>query len=155
MKKLLKKLWAFISIIWNQVDGFVEKITPVAIGIVEQIKKINESTTGDIIETILEAVIPGNVDDKIIGLARIHLKSYLPKLLKGLHISQAIAEIEDPNEQLKAIIIAINMSPDEEKNIKYHSLCVLILNSLTDGKLSFGESVLIAEYYYSNIYKNK
>lgn len=155
MKKLFKKLWAFISLLWTQVDHLVEKITPIAIGVVEQIKQINESTTGDVIETILGAVIPGNADDKLIGLVRLHLKNKLPKLLTMLHISQSIAAIEDPNEQLKAIIMAINMSPDEEKNIKYHSLSVLIINSLADGKLTFGESVLIAEYYYSNIYKNK
>lgn len=155
MKKLLKKIWVFISLLWSKADVFIDKFAPIAIGIVEQIKKVNESTTGDIIESILSAVIPGKADDVFLGIVREYLRSYLPKILAGMHISQSIAAIEDPNEQLKAIIVAINMSPDEEKNAKYHTLSVLILNSISDGKLTFGESVLIAEYYYSNIYKKK
>ena len=55
------------------------------------------------------------------------------------------------NAQAKAIIAAINMSPDEIKNAYYHTFAVLILEKISDGKLTWSESVQIAEYYYNNI----
>ena len=150
---VLANIWAFVSQLWKKVDEYIEKITPIAIKVVEQIKNINESTTGDVIETILSSVIPGTTDDVIIKKVREKLREYLPNIIKALNISNSIAEIEDANEQLKSILNAINMSSDETKNAYYHSLSVMILNSLSDGKLTWSESIQIAEYYYSNIYK--
>lgn len=140
---------------WNSLDALIEKYAPVAIKIVNEVKKINESTTGDIIETILTAVIPGKADDAFVAVLRAKLKEILPKVITALNMSEAIARIEDPNEQLKAIITAINLSPDETKNAYYHSLSALILQALGDGKLSWSESVQIAEFYYTNIYKKR
>lgn len=155
LKKFLARIWAFVAMLWKQVDAFVEKIAPVAIKVVDQIKSINESTTGDVIELIITSVIPGGADDKIIRAVRAKLKKILPKILLGMNMSESIAKIKDPNEQLKAIVLAINMSSDEQKNAHYHTLCVQVLNALADGKLTWSESILIAEYYYTNIHKPK
>lgn len=153
MKNILKKIWLFIANLWSALDALIEKYAPVAINVVNAIKKINESTTGDIIETIVSTVIPGKADDAFIAILRAKLKEILPKVITALNMSEAIARIEDPNEQLKAIINAINLSPDETKNAYYHSISALILQALSDGKLTWSESVQIAEYYYTNIYK--
>ncbi|MFO7864379.1 MAG: hypothetical protein R6U85_10290 [Salinivirgaceae bacterium] len=153
ISKFLKKVGKFIAKIWSKADEIVEKVTPIAIKVVEQVKQVNESVTGDIIETIISKAIPGKADDIIIAKIRARLKVYLPIALKSLNISQAITEIEDPNEQLKAIILAINISPNEAKNTFYHGLCTMIVDNLSDGKLTWGEAGQIAEYYYSNIYK--
>lgn len=155
MKKILAAIWNFISQLWKKATDEVKLITPIAVQIVNAIKTVNESTTGDIIEFILEAVIPGKTDDAVIKLVREKLKDILPKVLTQLNIANSIANISDPNEQLKAIINAINMSPDESKNFYYHGLCTLIINNLADGKLTWSESVQIAEYYYTNIYKKQ
>lgn len=153
MKKFFAMILAFLVSLWNKADQLVKRVTPVAIGVVNEVKKINESFTGDIIETIITAVIPGTADDKIIKTIRDKLRTTLPKVLTVLNISQSIAQIEDPNEQLKAIINAINLSSDEAKNTYYHGLCALIIQDLSDGKVTWSEAVQIAEYYYTNIYK--
>lgn len=155
MKNILKKIWLFVVGLWNRLDEVVEKYAPVAINVVNAVKKVNESTTGDIIEALVTAVIPGKADDAFVKLLRAKLKEILPKVLLQLNLSKSIAEIQDPNEQLKAIITAINMSHDETKNAYYHSLCTMILQALSDGKLTWSESVQIAEYYYINIYKKR
>lgn len=155
LKKFISTIMAFIATIWKSVDALVEKVTPIAVNIVNEIKKVNESTTGDIIEMILSAAIPGTADEKVIKLIRSKLKTILPKIILSLNISESIAKIEDPNEQLKAIITAINMSPDSAKNVYYHGLCTMIINALADGKVSWSESILISEYYFKNIYKPK
>ena len=153
LKVILAQIWAFLSGLFKKFDKFIDQFAPIAIKVVDAIKTVNESTTGDIIETILAAVIPGNADDKAIRVIRAKLKEILPKLLLQLNITQSIAAIENPNEQLKAIINAINMSPDEVKNMYYHVFSTKILEALSDGKLTWSESVHIAEYYYVHIYK--
>jgi hypothetical protein len=47
------------------------------------------------------------------------------------------------------------MSPNEARNAYYHALAAMILEALSDKKLTWSEAVQIAEYYYTNIYKKK
>ena len=153
LKVLLAQIMAFISRLWKKANDEVKQITPIAVGAVNVLKSINESTTGDIIELVLSTIIPGKADDVLIKVIREKLKKVLPKIIMNLNIVNSISKIQDPNEQLKAIVLAINMSDDDTKNVYYHSLCVLILQSLADGKLTWSESIQIAEYYYTNIHK--
>lgn len=153
LKLFFARMWAFLVALFIKVDKLVDKIAPIAINVVNELKKVNESTTGDIIELIISKAIPGIKDDLIIAMVRSKLKEILPKVLLQMNIAQAISNIEDPNEQLKAIINAINLSPDETKNMYYHGLCTLVLQNLSDGKLTWSESIQIAEYYYQNVYK--
>ena len=146
-------MWAFIVKLFVKLDKIADKFAPIAINIVEAIKKVNESSTGDIIELIITTAIPGTKDDAIMRLVRKKLKDLLPKILLQMNIVQSISNISDPNEQLKAILIAINMSPDETKNAYYHSFAALILQAIADKKLTWSESVYIAQYYFDNIYK--
>lgn len=148
----LAQIWAFIAGLWTKATEEVKKITPIAVGAVNVLKTVNESTSGDIIEFVITSLIPGKADDIIVKKVRDKLKEILPKVIIQLNIAQSISLIKDPNEQLKAIVVAINMSSDETKNVYYHSLCVLILQSLADGKLTWSESVQVAEYYYTNIH---
>ena len=153
LKLFIARILAFISSLWNKVDKIIDTIAPVSINVVEQIKKINESTTGDIIEILLSNIIPGKGDDLVIIAIRAKLRQILPQILLQMNIVRSVAEIPDINDQMKAIITHINMSPNETKNAYYHIFCTKILEALSDGKLSWSESVQIAEFYYSNIYK--
>ena len=146
-------MWAFISRMWSKSDKIVDKYAPIAINVVEAIKKVNENSTGDIIELVITTAIPGTKDDVIVKLARKQLKVILPKILLQMNIVQSVSTIQDPNEQLKAILTAVNMSSDEAKNAYYHSFAALILQALADKKLTWAESVYIVQYYFDNIYK--
>ena len=74
MKQSLKVFFAkvelFIAQLWEKTDELVERIAPVAINVVEQIKNINESSTGDIIELIISKAIKGSADDIAIKAIR-------------------------------------------------------------------------------------
>ena len=155
IKALFLKIKLFIIQIWDKADELIERIAPVAINVVEQIKQVNESTTGDIIELIISKAIKGNADDIIIHQLREKLKTELPKVLEIMQTALNIAKVDDANLQVKQIIAAINLSPDEVKNVYYHTFAVLILEKISDGKLTWSESVMIAEYYYNKIYKGE
>ena len=92
-------------------------------------------------------------DDTVVKNMRAKLKEVLPKIITQLTIINSIAEIEDENEKLKAILVAVNLSPDETKNALYHSFGALALEKLSDGKLTWSEAVQLTEWWYLNIYK--
>jgi hypothetical protein len=155
MKKLkvfFAKVKLFIVQMWAKTDELVERIAPIAINVVEQIKQVNESTAGDVIELIISKAIKGNADDLIIRQVREQLRKRLPEVLEIMRLSMNIAKVDDMNLQVKMILDAINMSPDEIRNAYYHTFCVMILEKISDGKLTWSESVLLAEYYYNKIY---
>ena len=155
IKALFLEIKLFVLKIWDKADELVDIIAPVAINVVEQIKTINESTAGDVIELITSKAIKGTADDIIIHQLREKLKTELPKVLEIMQTALNIAKVDDANLQVKQIIAAINLSPDEVKNVYYHTFAVLILEKISDGKLTWSESVMIAEYYYNKIYKGE
>ena len=155
IKALFLKIKLFVLKIWDKADELVDIIAPVAINVVEQIKQVNESTAGDVIELIISKAIKGTADNIIIHQLREKLKTELPKVLEIMQTALNIAKVDDANLQVKQIIAAINLSPDEVKNVYYHTFAVLILEKISDGKLTWSESVMIAEYYYNKIYKGE
>lgn len=157
LKTSIKNIWSkvvsFVKSLYSTVDSLADKYCPVAIKVVNFLKDINESTTGDILEVIVTAAIPGKADDVIVDEARKRLRNILPKIVTQLSIINAISTEQNVNKQLIAICQAINMSDNETKNAYYHTFCAMSLQALSDGKLTWSESVHLAEYYYINIYK--
>ena len=131
-----KKLITFVKKTYKKVDELANKFCPIAINVVEAMKKVNEGTVGDVIEFIVTTAIPGNKDDIVVKALRGKLKLILPKIITQLTIVNSIAEIED-----------------ETKNALYHSFGALALEKLSDGKLSWSEAVQLTEWWYLNIYK--
>lgn len=155
MKRILKKIWNFIKNIFNKLDDEVKRIVPVAINIVEAVKKVMDSPVDEVIATILKQVIPGDADNVLIDQVKSFIEKNLPKVLLDLNLVNSIAGIEDENEKLKAILAQFKLSSDETKNILYHGLAALAIEKLSDGKLSWSDAVALSEYYYKNVVKNE
>ena len=156
MKKIkinFLKVKAFVLNIIDKADELVERIAPVAINVVEEIKKINETTTGDIIELIISKAIKGYADDLIIRNLRAKLREKLPEVIEVMRLALNIAKVDDKNLQAKMVLDAINFSPDQIKNAHYHTFCSMLIESISDGKLTWGESVILSQYVYDNLYK--
>lgn len=147
MKKLFKKVKELYDVLLNRTKKWI----PVAVNIVEGIKKVMDSEVDDVVLAIVKAAIPGETDDFIINKVKSVVEKWLPKILLELQITESIANIQDKNEQLKAILAKIKVSSDETQNVFYHGLASLILEKLSDGKITWSESVLLAEYYFKNI----
>ena len=152
IKAIFYEVKAFVLTIYDKADKLVERIAPVAINVVEQIKTINETTTGDIIELIITKAIKGEADDLIIRNLRVKLKEKLPEVIEVMRLALNIAKVDDKNLQAKMVLDAINFSPDQVKNAHYHTFCSMLIESVSDGKLTWGESVILAQYVYDNIY---
>ena len=153
IKIIFLKVKAFVLNIFDKADELVERIAPIAVKVVEQIKTINETTTGDIIELIITKAIKGEADDLIIRNLRVKLKEKLPEVIEVMRLALNIAKVDDKNLQAKMVLDAINFSPDQIKNAHYHTFCSMLIESISDGKLTWGESVILAQYVYDNIYQ--
>lgn len=157
LKTKIKGIWSkiktFVKSLWESADKMAEKLCPIAINVIDGIKTVNGSPAGDIIELIMSKLIPGTADDAIIDLVRKWLTKNLPIIATDLKIIDSVANTDDINEQLKAICNAINVSSDATKNIIYHTLASKILETLSDGKITWGEAVMLSQFYYDN--KNK
>jgi hypothetical protein len=142
LRIFLRHMWQSIKNLFDKVEAEVKKDVVVAISVVQQIKTVVDSPVADVVT----AMIPGQLDDQIKTI----LRNLLPKLILELSLVQSVTDIEDQNAQLQAILEKLKLSSDDVKNAFYHSLASLILEKLSDGKLSWPDAVAISEYYYQN-----
>ena len=117
--KLLKK----IKSIFLQITGEAKILIPEAIKIVTNIKNFVDSPGCD----LLTAIIPSELDNTIQDI----LKKYLPELLKALNTSETIANMTDTNEQLKAIVNQIQLSPNDAKDILLHGMAAKLISVIS------------------------
>jgi hypothetical protein len=150
MKKLIAKIWRSVKNAYERLTSKAEELIPIAIKIVEGVKKVMDSKVDDVILSIVKDAIPGDADDILIDKITSVVEKWLPKILLELTLTQAIIGIENKNEQLQAILERLKLSSDEAQGIFYHGLCSLIIEKLSDGKIEWSEAVVISEYYYKN-----
>lgn len=146
----LQKIFSKIGLFFTGLKAETRRLVPIAVTVVNTIKGIIDSPVDDILAQIIKAAIPGDADDVLIDKVHAVVKEWVPKILMELNSINTIAGIEDQNEQLKAILAEFKLSTNETKNIFYHGLCSLIIEKLSDGKLTWSESIIISEYYVKN-----
>lgn len=151
--KVLKKLWSWVEKVFNGLNSKTKELVPVAINVVQAIKDFELSGTADFIEFVVAKAIPGNADDKAIIAGRAIIRKWLPKILLELQMIEVAAGTDDINEKLQLILTRLKLSSDETQNIVYHGIASLIIEKLSDGELSWSDSIAISEYYYKNILK--
>lgn len=143
-----------IASLFQSLRSETKRLVPIAINVVEGVKTVMDSPVDDVLLEVLKKAIPGTADDILIDKIKEVVKEWLPKIILEMKMVQSVAEIEDQNEQLKAILAQFKLNSDESKNIFYHGLASLILEKLSDGKLSWSDSIVISEYYFKNVVKN-
>ena len=155
MKKLIRKIWKAVQKAYSKIVDSTRQYVPIAIEVVEALKRVMDSDVDDVVAEIIKRVIPGKADDLLIEKIKTTVELWLPKILLELRMVQGVAQQQDVNTQLKAILAELKLSSDESKAIIYHGLATLILEKLSDGDLSFSDSAAIAEYYYRSAIKGE
>lgn len=146
----LKRLFKKIGEWYNTLTNNVKVLVPIAINVVEGIKKVMDSPVDDIILSIIKTAIPGTADDVIIDQAKKILEEWIPKILLILYALDEINEISSKEEQLKYVLSHFKLANDDVKVSFYHNFATLILEKLADGKLTRSECIILTEYYYNN-----
>lgn len=159
LSKIFSKLFAWISTaaknlnsVYNALEEDLKKLVPIAVNAVQAAKIVVSSNTGESLKNLMVSLCPNPAGDVAIELAFSWLKDKgLPYLLSSLKVSQAILDIEDKEQQLLAVLAALNV--DDDRSEKYLHLAAGILEALSDGKLTFIECQKIAGDYYDNYVK--
>lgn len=152
MKKLWRKVLAFIKRLYSKIVDETKIYIPVAINVVEVLKSILDSPVDDVILTVLGTVAPNLPVNKIDAI-KDKIQAELPKILTELNLINSIANIEDTNEQLKAILAELKVCAEDIKAEKYHTIASKLLVILSDNKISWSEAVVFTEWYYQTYIK--
>jgi hypothetical protein len=137
----LRNLWRGFAGLFNRVEDFVKEHIHASVIVVENIKSFIENPAIDFLTT----VIPGDIDDAI----KRKLREALPRVLLALQIVQDCAELEDP-ERLHCILQKIVEATDDQKDLIYHNIAVLLLKYTSDGDFSISDGIGLIEWYYRN-----
>lgn len=153
MKKLLQKVWSWVRGVYEKVMGTSTKLVPVAIRVVEGLKRAMEGNVDDVVAFIIKRAIKGEADDLIIDKVKKMVEDWLPKIALELNIINSINGIEDKNDQLKAILDEIKKLDQKGQWITWHSYAVMIIDLLADGEWSWSDSVVLAEAVFKELEK--
>lgn len=152
MKKLWIKISTFIKKLYkNLVDESKEHL-PIAINVVEGLKSVLDSPVDDIVLSVVQFALP-NLPINKVNIIKEKLEKALPKIILELNLINSVVNIENTNDQLQAILNALKLSKDDVRAEKYHTIASKLLVVLSDGKVTWGESVMFTEWYYQNYVK--
>ena len=141
---------SFLSKLWNSIKGLFQGLRVkskvwihLAVVVIQNIKTVMDSPVPD----VLAAIIPGEADDKVKDQIRV----WVPKILMQLNMMEVIANIENLDEQLNAILAKLKLAEKETRNIFWHGLGSLLIEKFSDGKFSWADAVAVSQYYYDHI----
>ena len=145
-------LQSFLTMIWNEIKSLFNGMSPelktaIKIGVVitENIKNFVDSPVAD----VLTALIPGDIDDQI----KNWLRAQLPTILTELKLAGSCGSVTDPQEITRCTIKILQGLGGDIKSAFLHNLSIFIAQVAADGHLTWGDGVLLLEWYYKNEYK--
>lgn len=134
---------SFITKFFSWVKGLLSKVTPevksfveIGIKLVENIKNYADNPAID----VLTAIIPTDIDDKVVAAIR----AVLPKLLAELQfIDTALT-----NDEIVQFIDKLQTAGDDAIDIFTHGISSVINNKITDEIGSISQAFLTTEIVY-------
>jgi hypothetical protein len=160
LKSFFKKIWTFLTKIhkkathlYDQLTTETQKLVPVAVHLVQALKTVTtDSKADDVVAAILGKLLPKY--STVITAYKCYLEEAIPKWLNELKVAQSIVQIEDKNEQLVAIINALNISDTKSTEyLEFATKCLYYLNGGEDGELGWEDCKGIVQEYYDTYVK--
>ena len=103
MKKIIAKITLFITLMFDKTFAFLAKNSMVAVSVTDMLKKAVESPVADVIT----ALIPGDVDDRIVS----SLRANLPKVLFKMALIHRISTESSTNSESVPVPASICRAP--------------------------------------------
>lgn len=154
MKKFLKKLWAIAVDFFTGSEEKAKKFATTVIKMTNAVKAVVDSPLCDVGAILLKKAIPGATDDVIIDTILTKADEILPKLIAQEAIVLGLLENSTVEEKANYVLSKIKFASDIDKDEFYHKFCVRAIVALSDGKLSYGEAVILGEMAYQQLKKN-
>jgi len=162
LKGIFKKIWTFLAnihrktgFLFDKLSAETQKLVPVAVHIVQALKSFPiHSQVDDVVAILLGTLLPKY--SLVVTAHKCYLEEHIPKWLCELKVAQSIVQIEDKNEQLIAIINALNISDTKSTEyLDFATKCLYYLNGGEDGKLGWEDCRGIVQEYYEGYVKDE
>jgi hypothetical protein len=153
MKELLQKIWGGIKSLWTKANDLTKTYAEISVHIVEATKNFNDSDAADFLEFVVTTAIPGDVDNKVAKVVRKFIREKFPVILVELKIIQSIADLQNDNDKLKAILNELNLS--SVNGIIYKGVAGKALEFMADGKFDFNDACDLTGYYFKLLQASK
>ena len=137
----------------NSVDNEAKVLLPIAIDIVEGIKKVMDNPATDMGIAIAESVLNNPAATAVTNKIHGFLDTWLPVILLKLQKAEDIANIPDLQGQLKAALSELKFSSDTAKQMFWNDFAGLALSELTTGKMTLQQGKVLVESYYQTYIK--
>lgn len=146
MKKFFKRIGEFFRMLFSSTKIFLGKYVEPAIGAVNVLKGIVNSpiTRGAV------AATKNKFDDAVLA----GLDIWLPKAAMVLGLLKDV-QGKTASEALEIVVEKIREYDPSAQDAIYLNIASMTSQALSDGKLSFGEAVVIVQYWYSEQYQKK
>ena len=144
MKKIFKFLFGWIGKLFASAGSFAEKVLPIVIGVTNTLKYKVDSPVAD----ILVAITPTGIDDAVLA----KIRAVLPKVVEKTALAQkwlAMSKDMTTNELLQAILGELKNSSNDEWQKFWAEFSGMFLYYMADGKLTVGEAIALAQWYYN------
>ena len=135
-------------------DEKAKKIARTSIKVTNVVKTIFDSPIPNIGAFILKKAIPGEADDIVIDSLLSKAEILLPKLIAEETIVLGLLEGSSVEEKANYVLSKIKFANDEQKDEFAHKFCIRLVLALSDGKITYGEAVILAEMAYQELKRN-
>lgn len=152
--KWFKTAWLKFRSGWNNLDDKVKKVAEISVKVCEEIKKSTENGVFDTLSMIIDSVIPGD-QQPIFKLLKNYLVKNLPKIIIELKLVGSISGLNNPEEEMKAIIAQFKILNNDQMNAALQEISAYIIDAFSDGELSKEERKYIVDYAVENFLKHK
>ncbi len=144
---------AWITKVLTSADAEAQVLIPIAINLVNGLKKVMDEPATDMVIAIVEAGLNNSADTVLINKAKAALDTWLPIILLKLQKAEDITKITNLQDQLVAALNELKFSSDTAKNMFWNDFAGVLLSALTTGTVTVEAGKVLIETYYQTYIK--
>jgi len=145
---MFRRLWNWLKSTLSKLESLKDKYLPVAVNVVQAVKKAIESGTFDVVAGVIKTLIPGTIDDDVIDSIVKYTKERIPFLCVELQILKAT----NGNDIDKALA-ALKLTYGDKWEQFTSGLAGELLTFLADDKIDVAEAKILAKKFYDEYIK--
>ena len=147
LKKFFRKIGQFFAKLFQGLLPELKQAIHIGVIITNTIKKFDTGVGAGSID-IITALIPGDLDDKIVA----RLREKLPMIMIQLQLVDKTLNLTDPDEIVAAGIETLQQLSGDYRSTFLNSLSIIIAQVASDGKLDWNDAAFLLKWYYDNQY---
>lgn len=148
LENIKEGIHAFISKIFHGASNEIQKLMPIATGVVQQFKTFDDKS-GDILAAMIGGLAPA---------IQAQVKTALPKVLAYMNLVSEIKDgmtEEEINAVLSQLLTKVSAGDLTTREKALSELAALILQQLSDGKISFNEAIIDVKVFFDTVVNQK